>query len=245
MKTKQLLTFALALFSIAPAFAHKYLQQGLSWQNLYENGRYLVPETLHSDTIVNGKEYLHYQGLLLRDDSIGLYFYSQRCDSDYLLFQYGAEVGDSILIYNSQYPTPSALIDFCDSDDIGYWEGVYAIVSSVDTIRLLNGEYRRRVYYGKKWYIEGIGGFRGIKGENYDSEGYFPEMLCCYIGDTLLWARNDCEQWQSKYPNACLCYTPLPSIPSDNSRNRKFLRNGHIYIETPLGTFDAIGRKAE
>ena len=29
------------------------------------------------------------------------------------------------------------------------------------------------------------------------------------------------------------------------SRNRKFLRDGHIYIETPLGTFDATGRKAE
>lgn len=209
MHMKRFLLLIIAVNLLVAASAHKYLQEGLSWQNLYENGRYLVPETLHSDTIVNGKEYLHYQGLLLRDDSIGLYFYSQRCDSDYLLFQYGAEVGDSILIYNSQYPTPSSLIDFCDSDDIGYWEGVYAIVSSVDTIRLLNGEYRRRVYYGKKWYIEGIGGFRGIKGENYDSEGYFPEMLCCYIGDTLLWARNDCEQWQSKYPNACLGYTPL------------------------------------
>ena len=57
MKTKQLLTFALALFSIAPAFAHKYLQQGLSWQNLYENGRYLVPETLHSDTICIIKDF--------------------------------------------------------------------------------------------------------------------------------------------------------------------------------------------
>ena len=211
---KRFLLFVLAVNLMIPAFAHKYLQHGLSWQHILQRGEYFETQTLWGDTIINGKEYLRSQGLFLRDDSTGLYFYSQRCDSDYVLFQYGAEVGDTILLFNSQYPRSGTIVEFCDADDWGYWEGSYGIVTSVDTILLLNGEPRRRIFYqssmfmGTKWYIEGIGGFRGIKGENYDSEGYLAEMLCCYIGDTLLWARDDCELWQSTYPNACLGYTP-------------------------------------
>ena len=238
-----------------PIRTNKYLQPGLSWQILYDNGAYFGSETLTVDTIVNGKEYLAFSRyFLMRDDSTGLYFHTNECDSDFLLFQYGANVGDSIMIYNSQYPTGMWAPQGCPGED--EWEGLYAVVTAVDTIHLLNGEPRRRIFYqssmfmGGNWYIEGIGGFHGIKGDNFDTESYIPEMLCCYIGDTLLWARDDCEQWKGRYPNACLGYTGLNNIQvddiqTDDSDNRKFLRDGQLLIETPIGTFNARGQQIE
>ena len=47
---------------------------------------------------------------------------------------------------------------------------------------------------------------------------------------------NNCTEWH---------FTGLNDIPADNSRNRKFLRNGHLLIETPLGTFNATGQKTK
>ena len=67
-----------------------------------------------------------------------------------------------------------------------------------------------------------------------DSEG---SILYSFDVDHL-GIHNECPTWKP-------IDDALHSTPADNSRARKFLRDGHIYIETPLGTFDATGRKAE
>ena len=242
---KRLLFLIIAANLLIPASAHKYLQQGLSWQRThYER---VWDYTLNKDTVIGGKHYLSGEWLgLYRDDETGIYMYRNSCNEEMLVFPYGAQVGDTLHISNLSLILP------CDTLPQGItpgWGDYYGVVTSVDTVTLLNGEQRRRIFYSggrHNWYIEGIGGPKGWMCETVDWELDDTDVwLCYYIDSTLIWASNDCDQWQSKYPYACFGYTPLPSIPADNSRNRKLLRDGHIYIETPLGTFDATGRKAE
>ena len=47
---------------------------------------------------------------------------------------------------------------------------------------------------------------------------------------------NECPSWK-------LIDEGLKSSPASNSRIRKFLRDGQLLIQTPLGTFNAQGQK--
>lgn len=67
MKTNHVLILALAAFAITPAFAHQYLQQGLSWQRTHYDR--VWDYTLSKDTVINGTHYLTGEWLgLYRDD---------------------------------------------------------------------------------------------------------------------------------------------------------------------------------
>lgn len=206
---KRLLFLIIAANLLIPASAHKYLQQGLSWQRThYER---VWDYTLNKDTVIGGKHYLSGEWLgLYRDDETGIYMYRNSCNEEMLVFPYGAQVGDTLHISNLSLILP------CDTLQQGItpgWGDYYGVVTSVDTVTLLNGEQRRRIFYSggrHNWYIEGIGGPKGWMCETVDWELDDTDVwLCYYIDSTLIWASNDCDQWQSKYPNACLGYTPL------------------------------------
>lgn len=206
---KRFLLLIIAVNLLIPASAHKYLQQGLSWQRThYER---VGDFTLNKDTVIGGKHYLSGEWLgLYRDDETGIYMYRNSCNEEMLVFPYGAQVGDTLHISNLSLILP------CDTLPQGItpgWGDYYGVVTSVDTVTLLNGEQRRRIFYSggrHNWYIEGIGGPKGWMCETVDWELDDTDVwLCYYIDSTLIWASNDCEQWQSKYPNACLGYTPL------------------------------------
>lgn len=206
---KRFLLLIIAVNLLIPASAHKYLQQGLSWQRThYER---VWDYTLNKDTVIGGKHYLSGEWLgLYRDDETGIYMYRNSCNEEMLVFPYGAQVGDTLHISNLSLILP------CDTLQQGItpgWGDYYGVVTSVDTVTLLNGEQRRRIFYSggrHNWYIEGIGGLKGWRCETVDWELDDTDVwLCYYIDSTLIWASNDCEQWQSKYPTACLGYTPL------------------------------------
>lgn len=245
MKTKRLLTFALAVFAIAPAFAYQYMQQGLSWQRTHY-GR-VWDYTLSKDTVINGTHYLTGEWLgLYRDDQSGIYEYNPLCNEDILLFPYGAQIGDSLHISNL------ALMRDCSVPEQGItpgWSDYYGVVTEVDTVTLLNGEQRRRIFYRggiHNWYIEGIGGPKGWRCETVDWELDDTDVwLCYYIGSNLIWASDDCEQWVARYPNACLGGNNAIDITPEESSPRKFLRDGQLLIETPLGIFNATGKLVE
>ena len=206
---KRFLLLIIAANLLIPASAHKYLQQGLSWQRThYER---VGDFTLNKDTVIGGKHYLSGEWLgLYRDDETGIYMYRNSCNEEMLVFPYGAQVGDTLHISNLSLILP------CDTLQQGItpgWGDYYGVVTSVDTVTLLNGEQRRRIFYSgglHNWYIEGIGGPKGWMCETVDWELDDTDVwLCYYIDSTLIWASNDCDQWQSKNPNACLGYTPL------------------------------------
>ena len=60
------------------------------------------------------------------------------------------------------------------------------------------------------------------------------EILYSYNLESLK-IENNCTEWR---------FTGLNDIPADNAP-RKFLRDGQLLIETPLGIFNATGRLLE
>lgn len=90
-------------------------------------------------------------------------------DSVYLMYDFGVSVGDSI--QSMYYPS---------------------LVDSMDSVQLLNGEYRKRYWLNNIWnnevWIEGIGSSRGL----LSSQDYLFECLsnlCCYIkGNEVLYS---------------------------------------------------------
>ncbi len=208
MKAKQLLYLALAICATAPISAHQYLQQNLSWQRTHYDQ--VWDYMLSIDTIINGTHYLTGEWLgIYRDDQSGMYEYNPLCNEDVLLFPYGAQIGDTLHISNL------SLIRDCSASEQGVtpgWGDYYGVVTAVDTITLLNGEQRRRIFYrgGRhNWYIEGIGGPKGWRGETVDWELDDTDVwLCYYVGPNLLWTSDDCDLWTVQYPNACFNDTP-------------------------------------
>ena len=65
--------------------------------------------------------------------------------------------------------------------------------------------------------------------------------LCALNGDEKLYSynlpiffriENNCTEWH---------FTGFNDIQADDSKVRKFLLNGQLFIETPLGTFNVTG----
>lgn len=90
-------------------------------------------------------------------------------DSDIILYDFNLNAGDTVS-----------------------WKPFSNIVSAVDSIQLLNGEWRRRItfnnYYSDYW-IEGIGSDLGLFGSYQLAHWYFNycKLNCFRIGNTLLY----------------------------------------------------------
>ena len=211
-------------------------------------GEHTYRKLIQNDTICVG-------GLRQTEDGMKVYYYDMVSPSNYpfshvdcLLYDFTANVGDTIKdVYFREediYTDAHHGVDFGGS-----------VVLDKDTI---DGRIHMKVghcdieghgpYYETTW-IQGIGTRNVIWPDLYGlpGKGWINEVftLCALHGDEELYTfslpdyfriENNCTEWH---------FTGLNDIPADNSRNRKFLHNGHIYIETPLGTFDATGRKAE
>lgn len=195
------------------------------------------------------------------DDGMKVYYYDLSTSvqnpfrhTDCLLYDFSANVGDTIKDAYFWLYDMHIYIDF-----MGEPESIGWLVTDKQTI---DGRIHMTVarcyddsttnelpsYSQPRYYthwIQGIGTPNVIWPVDYSPGGVSVlYTLCAMHGDETLYSydleslgiENNCTEWH---------FTALDDIPADNSRNRKFLRNGHIYIETPLGTFDARGRKAE
>ena len=99
-------------------------------------------------------------------------------------------------------------------------------------------------------WIQGIGTANVIWPYEYGLPGNdsFNTLytLCAMSGDEVLYSYdldiigiiNNCTEWHFKDD-------ALNDTPSDVTGARKFLRDGHIYISTPIGTFNATGKLVE
>ena len=211
-------------------------------------GEHTYRKLIQNDTICVG-------GLRQTEDGMKVYYYDMVSPSNYpfshvdcLLYDFTANVGDTIK--NVYFREEDIYTDAYHGVDFGG-----SVVLDKDTI---DGRIHMKVghcdieghgpYYETTW-IQGIGTRNVIWPDLYGlpGKGWINEVftLCALHGDEELYTfslpdyfriENNCTEWH---------FTGLNDIPADNSRNRKFLHNGHIYIETPLGTFDATGRKAE
>ena len=157
---KKLLPLLISIF-LFPSTTHSQniTDEGNEWKIAYYNwmqGWITSPYYLEGDTVINGKNYKKIftdidnpdQSLvyLIREDSTKK-VYSLFANTEALIYDFGAEVGDTI---------KSSFVDT-----------MFAIVESVDSVTLTDGTKRKRQkivplnflnILGDEYWIEGIGG---------------------------------------------------------------------------------------
>ena len=221
---------------------------------------------LTSDTIINEQTYRKLVrnnstcvgALRQTEDGMKVYFFDlqsgySHTPQEYLLYDFSASVGDTIDAYFSLDDMPSIIDHMGEPEYIGWLviekgtiDGRITMLVARCSDDSISSEISESslLDYHTRW-IQGVGTSHVLWPAYYGVVGMSELFtLCAMHGDETLYTydleslgiENNCTEWH---------FTALDDIPADNSRNRKFLHNGHIYIETPLGTFDATGRKAE
>lgn len=192
---------ALILFMLVfmnSIFAQDIVSESNRW-NVYATGfpSYLATETykIDGDSAFNGKEYKKiwmtrdsvdvlwdFQGLLREDSNI---VYYKAADSwggsmeEGVLYDFNAEVGDTVMIINMFCPDPDYPIP--------------AVVSTIDTVEYFGVERKRWAlnvdYSPYDYWIEGIGSSLGPLHSLYYLCIVCPtwDLLCYHKNDTLLY----------------------------------------------------------
>ena len=205
-------------------------------------GDYTYRKLMQNDTICVG-------GLRQTEDGMKVYYYDMVAPSDYpfshvdcLLYDFTANVGDTIDAYfrvedihSDAHNEGLVAWGVLDKDTI---DGrIHMKVGQYDT-------YGQGPYYETTW-IQGIGTYNVIWPDEYGlpGKGWINALytLCALNGDEKLYSynlpiffriENNCTEWH---------FTGFNDIQADDSKVRKFLLNGQLFIETPLGTFNVTG----
>lgn len=163
-----------------------------SWSSLlWLNGEpdYTETTVLQNDTLVNNLLYqqvqvsgfLHGGQYLIREDSLKRVYGRQSNPgfSDRLLYQFGLQIGDTVITEPMWAPNPETL-----------W------VTSVDTIQILNGDLRRRMRmesvnssnWNTEYWIEGVGSSRGLLNAASFVWDFDAHLLCQFLDTTHVFA---------------------------------------------------------
>ena len=154
--------------------------------------------------IINGKPYLRVGEWFLREANNQVLIYSAAYDTDFVLYDWNLEVGDSISLLAMDYGVHPeyavSVVDYrviVDIDENGdlLMDTIptdKAVVDKISTITLLDGKEYKTWHLATEWaggitYVEGI----GILSEGYGGGDYFgliiPEAIStCYLGDLLV-----------------------------------------------------------
>ena len=194
-------------------------------------------------------------GLRQTDDGMKVYYYDMASPAEWpfshvdcLLYDFSANIGDTIK--NAYFRTEDVHSDYCYCAEFVSW-----VVLDKDTIdgriHMMVARYDSLGYYDPAFvteWIQGVGTRHVLWPDDYGLEdmGGFNTVyaLCAMHGDEALYSYdltlfnivNNCTEWHFKK-------TALNDIQADNTRARKFLRDGQLLIQTPLGTFNARGQQ--
>ena len=208
-----------------------------------ENETYLM----QADEIkeINGKLYLKYGGVFLREEDSKVLIYSFPYEKDFVLYDWTLEIGDTLQNLGiDPYSFPeleyAAVVDYIVYEDYDVEIGDFIIkkeplgnkrVKDISTIRLLDGNEYKAWLFGYDWergdyYVEGIGNANKYGGDYVDLAHPFP-VPTCYYGErlvcvsrdgVLLYQIDDAEM--ERLGTECLCdYNSGPK--KDNAKNGK------------------------
>jgi len=166
--------------------------------------------TIKTDSIrvFNGKAYyelfsdVSYGGYVVtyaREDSGRVFFYTQSCDKEYLMYDFNLNVGDTVFLVDPQHPTSfynqsnPCELTVSDSNEYKF------VVVDVDSIeynqvkrKMLKLNSIRRPAYYDVW-VEGIGCMRGITYHVAQHITGVRQLKECYESDTLIFVNENPE----------------------------------------------------
>ena len=189
---------------------------------------------------INGKQYLKYGGLFLREENSKVLIYSFPYEKDLVLYDWTLEIGDSLQELGiDPYSFPEleyiAVVDYVAFEEYDE-NGNRTIVKEplgkkrvkdISTMRLLDGNEYKAWLFGYDWergdyYIEGIGNASKYGGDYVDLAHpfdvptcYYGERLVCVSRDDVLLYQMDTDE-MIRLGTECLCETEEPIGPTDD-----------------------------
>ena len=199
---------------------------------------------LQGDTLINGKKYhnvkyLEVPWLVFPLTADGKKIYAHIYGRDILLYDFGLEVGDSILHYQNIRFDADAPEDLRFGSD-----SAYIYVSEVDSITLLDGRRAKRLHYRRyqdehyRSDIEYIGCAKGGLFSIID----VPLQTTC--GGNWCCCSLNGEPIYEEYPGLCEemdIHTAFPIAQQKKPSASKNLHNGQLYIKHNEKTYSVQG----
>jgi hypothetical protein len=202
---KTIITISLFIGIMNSIYSQDYLpipESNSKWINTYSE---LVPDpyphfeisnivsycTSGLDTIINGLSYFiidtcdsGYKGAL-RNENGKVWFLPKNSQTEFLLYDFTAQPGDTILnVYIETFGSSYELYD------------LYVGPDAIDSI-LIDGNYRRRISFEAGYWIEGIGNTQGLFIEPWPNiSDYMVNLFCMSTNDTILFPEfsvGECE----------------------------------------------------
>lgn len=235
-----------------------------------ENETYLM----QADEIkeINGKQYLKYGGVFLREEDSKVLIYSFPYEKDFVLYDWTLEIGDTLQILGiDPFSFPeleyTAVVDYVAFEEYDA-NGNRTIVKKplgnkrvkdISTIRLLDGNEYKAWLFGYDWergnyYVEGIGNASKYGGDYVDlvcpfevPSCYYGERLVCVSRDgILLYQIDDAEM--ERLGTACLNESVETNVENTNTPSpsfHKMLQEGQLLIQHEDKTYNVIGMEVK
>ncbi|MBR5327448.1 MAG: hypothetical protein IKV31_02805 [Paludibacteraceae bacterium] len=235
-----------------------------------ENETYLM----QADEIkeINGKQYLKYGGVFLREEDSKVLIYSFPYEKDFVLYDWTLEIGDTLQILGiDPFSFPeleyTAVVDYVAFEEYDA-NGNRTIVKKplgnkrvkdISTMRLLDGNEYKAWLFGYDWergnyYVEGIGNASKYGGDYVDlvcpfevPSCYYGERLVCVSRDgILLYQIDDAEM--ERLGTACLnesVETDLETVTPPSPSFHKMLQEGQLLIQHEDKTYNVIGMEVK
>ena len=221
---------------------------------------------------INGKQYLKYGGVFLREEDSKVLIYSFPYEKDFVLYDWTLEVGDTLQILGvDPFSFPeleyTAVVDYVAFEEYDA-NGNRTIVKKplgnkrvkdISTMRLLDGNEYKAWLFGYDWergnyYVEGIGNASKYGGDYVDlvypfevPSCYFGERLVCVSRDgVLLYQIDDAEM--ERLGTTCLNESVETNVENTNAPSlsfHKMLQEGQLLIQHEDKTYNVIGMEVK
>lgn len=213
-----------------------------------------VYELLDDTTIINNKSYLPLTcystkeesdptielGALHFSDDNKVYFYYD--NAEHLLYDFGAEIGDTLEIFAgiNNYPQDTTYTHVLTHKDT-ISDGRAIITLKAILYEEADGQRTEKSY--KKVWIAGLGSLDGIVHTNIEQEATLITTLCAWLEDECIYT-TDLPIYKSLgciYNNDPATAVENLTSPSPETDGQKFLRAGQLFIIHEGNTYNALG----
>ena len=195
-----LLLLCVLAVSVMTADDSLYFPEGSRWTNASSEASYII----QGDTLVNGKKYhkvidknKDHQKLvaLKREEGKKIYVRFEGTDTDVLLYDFGLEVGDSIVLQTDRCNGPCSINH----------------VERIDTVTLLDGRKAKCFFYDSRmWDVEFVGCETGLFGPIY-----MPVIPTMYSSDSYSYCFSiNGKPIFETYPGICKSCGFTDKLPS-------------------------------
>lgn len=217
---------------------------------------------------INGKQYLKYGGVFLREEGSKVLIYSFPYEKDFVLYDWTLKIGDTLpnlgidpfSFPELEYTAVVDYVAFEEYDENGNRTIVKnplgnKRVKDISTMRLLDGNEYKAWLFGYDWerggyYVEGIGNASKYGGDYVELAHpfdvptcYYGERLVCVSRDgVLLYQIDDAEM--ERLGTTCLNESVETNVENMNTPApsfHKMLQEGQLLIQHENKTYNVMG----